>query len=219
MAEDIAKKIKFIRCKLGELKKIVTSFSDVDQSLKDSEMYLNLRIKELDDDFQEIKRLHNELLSLGEETEEVFEKYQKENVFEIIQTLFFKHSTVLHELLKIVCLSDRHDLTFSEFSQAAFQRINMGTSSKPVSDSLTYLNGTIPSFDGTYDKWPEFKDLFISNVHENHHLNDSAKLRILQSVLKGDALKVIKREFVKLQSTDYEDVWAKLNKRYNHKKL
>lgn len=217
--DEIKRKIKLIRCKLGEFIKIKKDFANVDKGLKDSEMYLNLRIKELDEDFHQIKVIHNEVVSLGDESNEVFEKYSNDNVYETVKSVYFSHSTNLHELLKIVCLSERHDLTFTEFSQGCFQKINMNTTAKTSHDlSLPYVPSNLMPFDGTYDKWPEFKDNFVSYIHENHNLNNFAKLRTLHSLLIGDALKVIQREFENWKSADYDDVWEKLNKRYNHKR-
>lgn len=45
-----------------------------------------------------------------------------------------------------------------------------------------------------------------------------SKVKILQSLLKGDALKVVKREFGFLKASDYESIWEKLVHRYNHKR-
>lgn len=219
MAEELHKKIKLVRCKLGEFIKKVADFSKVDNLMKDSEVYLNLQISELSEEFKKVKDLHSEVSSNLLEDDEIVNLYEKENVFHTIESIYFKHSTTLIELLKIVNNSDKHDLTFSEFTQAAFQRTNFGSSQgQPNLDySFPILNSITP-FDGCYEKWPDFKDAFSSNVHENNSLNTGAKLKILQSLLKGDAAKIIKREFGSIKASDYDDLWERLNKRYNHKR-
>lgn len=218
--DDIHKKIKLIRCTLGEFIKTKTNFGKLDKGLKDSEVFLNLQIAELSDEFKKVKELHVEVSTTADEEDEIFLLYQRENVFQAIQNVYYKHVTNLHELLKIVTASEKCDVTFNEFTQAAFYRANSGANGYHGNPdlSLSMINASIEPFDGSYHKWADFKDAFRANIHENQHLNEGAKLRILQSVLRGDAQKLIKREFGTVKASDYEEVWNKLNRRYNHKR-
>lgn len=221
MAAEIYGKIKVVRDRLEDFKKRLSTFSKLDQSLKDSEIFLNIQISDLSDEFNKVKTLHSEIIANSKEDDENFIQYQSDKCFQAIQNIYFKHSTNLHEILKIVMKSDRqHDVTFSEVSQRTMGRLNpnLNSISYPYDSSLSYIQGSVPIFDGKYDKWPEFMDSFLSNVHENNTLTNCMKLRILQSLLKDDALKVIRREFSNLMSADYESVWKKLTCRYNHKR-
>lgn len=94
-------------------KKRLSTFADVTQDLKDSEIFLNIQINDLTENFKRAKQLHSLILANGKETIQEFVKYKRDTVFQAIQNVFFKHSTNLHEMLKIVTKSDRHDITFS----------------------------------------------------------------------------------------------------------
>lgn len=221
---NVASKIKVMREHLAEFMKYIPDFSRLEAKFKDSEMYLNVRIKDLGDEYNKIKTIHSEIISLAEEHDESFVSYMEDNVFHGIQSIFFKFSTNLHDFLKISVRSD-HNSTFTDTTQAAFQRINfnpVGSNSAPpnstfLSDvSVPHWLINITPFEGSYSKWPEFKDAFESYVHDNSQMTDLCKLRFLQYLLKGDALKVIKREFGSFKSAEYADVWDKLKQRYNH---
>lgn len=220
---DVSGKIRVVTDKLDDFKRRLSKFAALDQELKDSEIFLNIQIADLSEDFQAMKVLHSEIIASGDAESPEVEQYLSQKIFQAIQNLYYKHSTNLHEFLKIVSKStNRHDVTFSDVSHATFRKINYNPVSSstmsPYDLNFSYIPGSVPNFDGSYDKWPEFKDSFVSNVHENNSLTECSKLKILQSVLKDDALKVIKREFGSLQSVDYEKVWDKLNSRYNHKR-
>lgn len=223
MASEVYGKIKIVRDRLEDFKKRFSTFSSLDQNLKDSEIFLNIQISDLSEEFTRVKSLHSDIIANGSEDDEHFSNYKADKCFQAIQNIYFKHTTSLHEFLKIIMKSDRqHDVTFSEISQGTMKKLNPNLESTSISypydSSLAYIQGSVPNFDGKYDKWPEFMYSFISNVHENNALTNGMKLRILQSLLKDDALKVIKREFSNLMAAEYDAVWNKLTSRYNHKR-
>lgn len=222
---EVKSKIKIMREHLSQFMTYIPEFSKLDSKFKDSEMYLNVRIKDLEEEYKKVKTMHSEIISLAQEDDESFIAYTENNVFHGIQSIYFKFSTNLHDFLKIVTQS-AHNSTFTDSTQAAFQRINFNPTANNnspqnspsfVSDvSVPHWLINITPFEGSYNKWPEFKDAFESYVHDNPQMTDLCKLRFLQYLLKGDALKVIKREFGSFKSAEYVDVWDKLKHRYNH---
>lgn len=74
----------------------------------------------------------------------------------------------------------------------------------------------IPTFDGTYFKWLEFKETFISLVHENNSIKNIHKFHYLLSYLEGEAARVL----CNLEVTDanYSEAWQLLCKRYDNKR-
>lgn len=55
---------------------------------------------------------------------------------------------------------------------------------------ITRLN--VPPFNGTYDDWPSFRDLFVAAVHTNPTLLPVHKLQYLKTLLTGTAETVLK---------------------------
>lgn len=76
---------------------------------------------------------------------------------------------------------------------------------------------TIPKYDGNYDMWKSFHDLFVSLIHTNGKLSPVQKLHHLKSCLIGDAEKLLRH--VPITNDDYEPAWDKLKARYENKRI
>lgn len=223
MADDLVGKIRVLKATLEDFKKRISTFSRLEKTLHDSEVFLNLQISDLTDEFNKAKALHADVIARGDDNLVDFVEYRSNKIFEAIQNIFFKHSTTLHEYVKIVSKPERRDdATFLESTHAVNNKGNCNSNCSaqifPFDMSLSYISGLVPKFDGTSSMWPEFMDAYVSNVHDNESLTDGSKFKILQSLLKGDALKVVKREFGFLKACDYVSIWEKLVHRYNHKR-
>lgn len=217
MDEVIKGKIRVITSLFEGFKKRLSTFENVAKEFKDSVLLLNLQISDFDEDFKSAKLFHSEIIAGSSEGMPEYDSYMQKKVFDAISNIYFKHSTTLHGLLKIAMSGE--ELNATAYPQAA----NFSTHPNAISYSAfdmnwSYIQGSVPNFDGSYEKWTEFMDSYKSYVHDNDSLSDCAKLKILNSLLKGDALKVVKREFGTLKACDYEQIWEKLTQRYNHKK-
>lgn len=73
----------------------------------------------------------------------------------------------------------------------------------------------IPTFDGTYFKWLEFRDMFVSLVHERK-IRDVHKFHYLNSYLEGEAARVISN--LEVTDDNYSEAWKLLCDRYNNKR-
>lgn len=76
---------------------------------------------------------------------------------------------------------------------------------------------TLPTFDGSYDLWIEFRDTYLSIIHNSKDLDDIQKFHYLKSSLKGNALQVIKS--LECSADNYVIAWDLLENRYNNSKL
>ena len=75
----------------------------------------------------------------------------------------------------------------------------------------------LPTFEGKYDSWLEFKDSFLSLVHNNEALNSIQKFYYLRSSLSTEVLEVIKS--IDVSSDNYDIAWTFLKDRFENKKL
>ncbi|XP_018405678.1 PREDICTED: uncharacterized protein LOC108782026 [Cyphomyrmex costatus] len=80
---------------------------------------------------------------------------------------------------------------------------------------LTQLK--LPQFDGSYDKWPKFHDMFKSLIHSDKQIDTIAKFQYLQGSLSGEALTVL--DGLDVLEANYEAAWELLVKRYQNKGL
>lgn len=165
--------------------------------------------------------MHTDIIAIGDERNADYELDMNQKVFQAIQNIYFKHLTTLHEYLKIVTRTDLNNATFPNPTQSSAHQVyfnpNSISQNKLFAPDLRLFDGLVPEFDGNYGKWPEFMDSYICNIHENEALSDGFKLKFLNKLLKGDALKVVKRQFGVLKKSEYTAILDKLVDRYNHK--
>ncbi|XP_072384459.1 uncharacterized protein [Diabrotica undecimpunctata] len=75
----------------------------------------------------------------------------------------------------------------------------------------------VPTFNGCYQHWLEFRDSFTSMVIENSDLNDVDELHYLKRALIGDAQDEL--EQLKTTSKNFTIAWQLLSETYEKKKL
>ncbi|XP_041980961.1 uncharacterized protein LOC121734417 [Aricia agestis] len=75
----------------------------------------------------------------------------------------------------------------------------------------------LPTFDGNYFSWLEYRDTFMSVIHNNESLPDINKFHYLRSSLEKGAALVIKS--IEFTSQNYEVAWDLLCQRYDNKKI
>ncbi|XP_039309076.1 uncharacterized protein LOC105207058 [Solenopsis invicta] len=75
----------------------------------------------------------------------------------------------------------------------------------------------LPKFDGNYEQWIPFRDLFQSLIASNASIPAVQKLHYLRSALTGEAAKVITT--LKITNDNYEVAWTSLKQRFENKRL
>lgn len=75
----------------------------------------------------------------------------------------------------------------------------------------------LPKFSGNYNNWLEFKELYVSLIHNNSNLYPVQKLHYLKASLEGSALQCI--QSVNFTGENYELAWDILCERFDNKKL
>lgn len=74
----------------------------------------------------------------------------------------------------------------------------------------------INKFDGAYFRWLEFRDTFLSLIHNNERIKPIHKFHYLVSYLEGDAARVIAN--LEVSASNYNDAWRLLCDRYDNKR-
>ncbi|XP_041972778.1 uncharacterized protein LOC121728634 isoform X1 [Aricia agestis] len=103
----------------------------------------------------------------------------------------------------------------SNGSEAGFRDADSGAH---VSNSFVRLPKIdLPHFDGNYQYWLEFRDTFVSLIHENDCINDINKFHYLRASLQGNAALLIKN--IDFKKDNYKIAWDLLCERYNNNRL
>ena len=92
--------------------------------------------------------------------------------------------------------------------------INANNANPPPRKSLKLPAIELPTFDGTYENWMSFQDLFKATVHSDTSLSGAEKMQYLVLSLRGEAASLVKS----LQITDnnYKTAWKMITERYDH---
>ncbi|XP_055701653.1 uncharacterized protein LOC129800934 [Phlebotomus papatasi] len=99
---------------------------------------------------------------------------------------------------------------------AEWQRSSPGATNSESSatrSKLPQLN--LPSFDGKYIDWPQFRDAFENAIHNNDSLRDSEKMQYLKMYLTGGAAADIST--IPISNQTYQSTWDSLKAQYNKK--
>lgn len=75
----------------------------------------------------------------------------------------------------------------------------------------------LPHFSGDYQHWLEFRDTYISLIHDNSSIQDINKFHYLRAALSGGASLVIKS--LDFKADNYPIAWNLLSERYNNERL
>ncbi|KAH9639003.1 hypothetical protein HF086_005783 [Spodoptera exigua] len=75
----------------------------------------------------------------------------------------------------------------------------------------------IPTFDGSYDRWLEFRNSYCSMIHERQDLDCIQKFHYLRSSLTNSASQVISA--LEFTAENYFHAWGLLEDRYNNLRL
>ncbi|CAG9133368.1 unnamed protein product [Plutella xylostella] len=75
----------------------------------------------------------------------------------------------------------------------------------------------LPSFDGSYDRWLEFRNSYVTMIHERTDLDCIQKFHYLKSSLTGSASQVISA--LEFTADNYTHAWELLEKRYHNDRL
>lgn len=94
---------------------------------------------------------------------------------------------------------------------------NTSVQSNQISSSVKLSPITIPSFDGNYTNWLDFKESFKSLVGENKFISEVEKLIHLRSSLGQEPLELIKS--LELSAQNYKKAWDLILDRYENKKI
>lgn len=75
----------------------------------------------------------------------------------------------------------------------------------------------LPKFQGEYEQWLEFRDTYVSLIHENPEISDISKFHYLKTQLQGSAQQVL--HALDVSKENYKIAWQSLCERYDNTKL
>ena len=86
----------------------------------------------------------------------------------------------------------------------------------PINNVARLPDLGLPNFQGNYDTWLSFKDIFKSIIDKRTDINDVEKFLYLKLCCKDEALKLL--EPLEVTDSNYKIAWDLLEKRYDNKR-
>ncbi|CAF4751000.1 unnamed protein product [Pieris macdunnoughi] len=204
--------------KRGTIKARLTVFKDflgvidqieIDNITSKNISDINVRLTKIKELFSDFEKVQSEIEELDLESN--LDKRLNERID--IESQFF---AVMSSAQEIVSKRD-------ERVEAVQHRLSL-VSNSSNNNNNSHLNNQIrlptiklPTFDGNYLKWLEFRDTFDSLINANDTLPDISKFHYLRSSLEGGAVVTIKS--IEFTSENYLVAWELLCNRYNNKNV
>ncbi|XP_047504423.1 uncharacterized protein LOC125049318 [Pieris napi] len=157
------------------------------------------RLNKVQSMFSEFDEVENRLEALNDDSDERDD----------IEDRFFSLISLAQELIESCSKSDSKQRPSSALSHRS------GGSCDHYAIKLPTIK--LPTFDGNYLKWLEFRDTFESMINQNDSISEINKFHYLRSSLEGGATVVIKS--IEFTSKNYSLAWNLLCERYDNKNI
>ncbi|XP_069355400.1 uncharacterized protein [Maniola hyperantus] len=175
-------KIKDLVKKRGSIKAKLTQFSSFLTLLQTSESLSEVQFKELEYRFRKIEQLYSDFDTLQTEIETLTEPpetaYQDREAFDGTYFRLLSEAQVL-----LSPQPNTHGRRSSILSDDSIQ-----SNEERRHDFVRLPKINLPHFDGDYQHWLEFRDTYLSLIHNNNSISDINKFHYLRAALKVKAV-------------------------------
>lgn len=189
--KNLRKKRGSLKCRLTHFGKYVNSFKGVELTAH-QRAELKLRVVGSQSLMNDFNHVQTQIEDISPESEIEIQLESREN-FE-------------REYYNILALAEC--LTVSE---------ERSETSAPGNSAIKLPTISIPCFDGSYEHWLEFRDTFLSLVHNCDTITPIQKFHYLKSALKYNAKSVI--DSLEFSADNYEVAWELIMNRFDNTKL
>ncbi|XP_031358231.1 uncharacterized protein LOC116181921 [Photinus pyralis] len=156
---------------------------------------LKLRMETVHQTFHEFNTVQDEIEFIDNSADQKNYASEVENAY---YDLAADGQTILDKYTKSFNETNRSELNSSHHGQASPSHVKLPTMQ-------------LPTFDGSFDQWIKFRDIFESVINSNETLSDVQRFQYLRSSLKDAALETIKS--LPLSASNYPVAWDRLCKR------
>ncbi|XP_066596918.1 uncharacterized protein [Prorops nasuta] len=202
----MAARIQLIKQKRETLKSQIEHLERILNEGKTDRSSLRLRMRRLEELFHIFEDANDELLVLNPS-----ESHHAE--YAIIQDKYYKLAARVDNLL-----ISANVLNFTETSSdPSISSRQSNTENNGRGRHIKLPEVKLPTFDGKYESWLSFKNLFHSMIDTRDDLTDTDKLHYLKAALIGDAAKKV--GIFTISDINYAKAWELLERSYEVKRL
>nr|XP_049704680.1 uncharacterized protein LOC126056266 [Helicoverpa armigera] len=197
--KDFIKKRGVVKGKLTLFVKYVESLVDVELS-ESHKIALEDRCNNINTLLEQFSKIQDDIEFHLQDSELDLEKQLIER--ETFENVFYDITSKAKSMLKSKDSSDNNAI-----------EVRNG----PQTSSIKLPTITLPSFDGSFEQWLEFRDTYISLIHNSKTIDNIQKFHYLRSALTGSARQIIKS--LQFTAENYSIAWSLLENRFNNNRL
>lgn len=198
---DFKKQRGVFKARLSYFDKFIAKFQNVTLS-KSQLIELNLRTSQLESIYKEFNEVQTKIEDFSEEKDLLAQMEYREN--------FEEQNYGSISIAKSILYDNNYNETIINSNSD-----NLSQISKPSQIKLPDIK--LPTFDGSYDDWLEYKNSYITMIHKRTDLDGIQKFHYLRSSLSGGALQVISA--LEFTPANYVHAWDLLVKRFQNDRL
>lgn len=209
--DSYAKQLRELFAKRSSVKGRLTKFKKYLDVVCSSKLSRS-QVKELEINIEKIRAMSSKFDELQAQIEVINcdDMDSEIDVRDEIEQIFTSHLAIAEEQLdKYRNISQESDLHNS--SQCYHDR---SSQCHHVDFKLPQIQ--IAKFDGAYFRWLEFRDTYLSLIHNNERIKPIHKFHYLVSYLQNEAARIISN--LEICETNYETAWQLLCDRYDNKR-
>ncbi|XP_066585096.1 uncharacterized protein [Prorops nasuta] len=188
------------------LKAQITTLSNILDNGTVEITFIKLRMKRLNDLYNNFEELFDELMVL-----EPKDEYQSD--FDALQERFYHLASRVELLINPPTNSNEP----STASDSEFRNEGSSVSNSVDKQKVKLPEISLPVFNGQFEDWLTYKNAFQSLIGSRTDVSDVDKLHYLRSSLKGEAANKI--GIFSVSSTNYSKAWEILEKAYEVKRV
>lgn len=205
--------LKQLIAKRGQVKASLTRFSKFIDRCKDENTEQNLM--QLESRLENTYSLLEQFNTLQNSIELLNETEISTNERETFENQYYDLTQVAKRLIQYLC-NDRSPQNNDSASNGSSSN-NKNSANYQKHTSVRFPIIDLPKFYGDYEKWGQFRDMFISLVHNDAYLDNVKKFYYLLGSVKGDAARVI--ECIEVTNDNYQVAWNLLVSRYQNESV
>lgn len=173
--------------------------------------YLSSRITGLDKLWEEFVDNHKIICTSVDDKTKGTEKYFTSNIYDYYEDLYFDASGRMSDKLSKLKPTNPPTLINQPNPTPQFEQRQT-----PLNSHISIPPLNVPTFNGKYEDWTSFYDLFVAAVDSNRSLQPVHKLQYLKSLLKGDAEILLKH--TSITNENYAVALNLLKDRFDNKR-
>lgn len=206
-------KIKSLRVKRGQFKSQLKRFSNFLEDDKDDPHEIRERLNKIIEVWDKFQNLQYAIIEtrkkavLDDEEEQQLEQIEME---ENEQETEFENT-----YFRLMAIAKRKLAQFEAVNNVA--TVAQEEAVPVIKSNVKLPTITLPTFNGQYSQWLQFKDAFISLIDKNTTLMDIQKLQYLRGSLKGEAIEFL--EGLETTTENYKTAWELLTNHYENQRL